>query len=197
MLGTADRFLLTSFLIMEASMRVLLYPHHHNLPFWHEPGNCMGVFIPSDFAGKQFEVESGKYLPVSEMDIWPVLLGLRQLELPFWAHVSAFRAHEENKIYPAYRRWIQITTRPLREPILVSKVVKVMENDCNLISVWGHDNGTHSPVELLPKGDWEDPKIKAPEFWSDYFTKELKATKANAEQRVVRAKAFADLFSSL
>lgn len=178
-------------------MRVLLYRNHHHLPFWPGPDECMGVFIPSDFAGKQFEVERDKFLPVSEMDIWPVLLGLRQLELPFWAHVSAFRADGEKQVWPAYRRWVQITTRPLKEPTSGSRLMADLENTHYQACLWGHDNGTHSPIGLLPKEYWNDPKIKTAEFWSGFFREELLKAKQHADQEAAKAKAFANLFSSM
>jgi hypothetical protein len=203
-LGTADRFLSTPFFIMEASMQVYLYGSHHNLPYRDSPDRCSGIFHPRDFTGKYIH-QGISETPIEETDIWPVLMGLHQLDLPFLTHISAFMNMNlqisQNKsssfLTFAARHWIEITTSHLPTPQTGSFETEILGMNFCLVTLWNNNDGSHSPFHLLHRGLQNSPEIKKPQFWSDFFHEELKAIKVKADLEVKKAADFAKLLSAL
>ncbi len=197
MLGTADRFLLTSFLIMEASMQVYLYEHTDRSHGGDSTPRCVGIFEPENYLGKTVYTNING-VPAEETDIWPVLMGLHQLDLPFLAHITAFKSmlKESELLCQDGPLWIMITTPHLSESAPGSERTEMLGMDFQLVPIW-EDGDSRTPARLLPKSIREHASVQTPEFWSDFFKTKLLDIKFHADQEAAKASAYAKLFSAM
>ncbi|MCB9816432.1 hypothetical protein H6786_03480 [Candidatus Nomurabacteria bacterium] len=162
-------------------MKVALYPGHHSLPFWHRPQQPEVLFDES-MADKNvvFEVverideDRGRYVtnevPAKDFWIWPILKGLSDVDLPLLAHVSfPFDKGTETFSLPK-RVWIQISTLP-DEVDQDGIPVVVVDGEVQVAHLWGGDNRTHTPYQLLGKEPVDNEQT--PEFWTQYILARL------------------------
>lgn len=169
-------------------MKVALYKSHHSLPFWHSPENPYGLFNPDilhDWSYQHYGEVCGKN-PATEHFMMPVLNGLLALDIPgALANVSIIFDTEKKLIFPPSRDryWIQITTEPKKWkkglPVVVNKNGKVKVYD-----LWGGDNGTYDPYQLIK----ETPKeLHSAKFWTKFFLNRLRETKKKIEKKAKEA----------
>lgn len=170
-------------------MKVAMYRSHHELPFWggkHNP-NCL--FDPSILVDWTFEksvsaVVDGvdcvvdKEFPASENILMPILNGLLAINmLGVMANVSLFFDHEKKSIVVPKRVWVQISTEPEEKDEQGLPIV-VKDGVVQVSHLWGGDNGTCSPFELLGKELVEEKNT--PEFWTKFFVEKLCEAKKKA-----------------
>lgn len=159
-------------------MKIALYTDNHYLPFWHpSPQQPKELFNPTIHGAQVLAVGEGTQ-PIVESWIWPVLMGLHAIDIPVLAHVSAFHNFEKpGTWYYAYRTWVQITTLPT-DVNDAGIPITTKDNKVIVSHLWGGDNGTYTPYELLDEGKRQlSLENSRPEFWHDFFVKRLKATK--------------------
>lgn len=153
-------------------MKVLLYPDHHQLPFWHRPIQSTLLFDPVVLATwiVQKWNTSGFYYPdpaapsATENYMWPILCGLHQLDLPLLAHVSS--PFVGGRVESLKRKWVQFSNIPDQEVNGIPQCI--VDGKAVVTCLWGHDNGTYSPYELLATNE-DLPEHKTPRFWVDFF----------------------------
>lgn len=163
-------------------MKIALYNHHHNLPFWHHPTQPISLFDEekmSSYTGK----DNKKVLNAEECDMWPILVGLKRLMLyDIMAHVSVIFDNELKTFDYPKRVWVQITTVPFANkdcnlPIITDG------GKVNVICLWGLDNKTYHPHQLLDKGtDHSGILLSDPMFWANFFRKKIMDEKNRVEQ---------------
>ncbi len=162
-------------------MKIALYQHHHELPFWHHPTQPYAMFDEKEMAYYQTEYpESDSTNAVESLD-WPIFIGLNDLEYPnLMAHVS-YIFDIKNKIAKRPKRfWVQITTIPelFGEdglPILVKDGKVQVEH------LWGGDNGTFSPHAFIKD---VGPKDIASKVWGYCFSKKLQEEKIKVQEEL-------------
>lgn len=160
-------------------MKVALYCSHHSLPFWHSPKNPYMLFDPTAIEDWTFD-SRGNVLPAEQHSVMPILKGLLALDLPgVMAHVSIIFDPHENTVEYSKRCWVQITTEP-EEFDNDDLPVVVRAKEVLVTHLWGGDNGTYTPYQLLSKEKvtGED----TPEFWTEWFIAQLRQAKAIAHQ---------------
>lgn len=166
-------------------MKILLYSSHHYLPFWHpSPIQPKELFDPK-IHGRWILAAGGGTQSIVKSWIWPVLIGLHRIDIPVLAHVSAFRDFERQGLWHhAYRTWVQITTLP--PDVNDDGIPITIKNNKVIVDhLWGGDNGTYTPYELLDEGKRQlSLENSRPEFWHDFFIKRLKATKVTVTNEV-------------
>lgn len=153
-------------------MKILFYNDHHDLPFWHQPSQSSILFDPekmSNYLQRSFaqsEINSKK-ITLKETELWPVLMGLHELNLyNTLAHVSlVFIKGLEYFDYPK-RVWIQISTYPEEQNEGIPLILK--DGKVNVTSLWGIDNGTYSPLNLVGSSI-DKEELKTSLFWSKFF----------------------------
>jgi hypothetical protein len=163
-------------------MKVALYPSHHCLPFWHEPANPEILFDPSALEGWTYEknngFEKGEVRPATELHVMAVLNGLFALEIPgVMAHTSIIFNPQKKSVSFPKRVWVQITTEPSEEDESGLPVV-VKDGKVQVMHLWGGDNRTYTPFELLGNRPVEGEKT--PEFWTKFFLAKLREAKKAA-----------------
>lgn len=175
-------------------MLIALYSDHHHLPFWHGSKPLPEEIFDPEIHGKRVltfnpGTTGEKKQSVPEGWLWPVLMGLRQIDWPIMAHVSAFCECQGPGIWHYPKRvWVQISTLPAEKdergiPLTVQPKANDEERQQVLVQhLWGGDNSTYSPYDfVIPKGEREPPpESNQPEFWRDFFTEALKETRAEA-----------------
>lgn len=169
-------------------MQVALYPNHHALPFWHNPAQPKIMFDPADMADWSHHYrEDCEVVTVLLKDhwAWPVLMGLHLLDIPsVMAHISISFDKKKRTFDLPKRKWVQISTLPQKTnaqgiPIVVSRgKVKVQH-------MWGGDNGTYTPYQLLGKETVEGEQT--PEFWTNFFLTQLRETKKGITEKATKA----------
>lgn len=173
-------------------MLVALYSNHHHLPFYQGQKPLPQEVFDPEVHGKRVltrhaETSWEQKQVVSEDWLWPILIGLHQINWPIMAHVSAFREYEDpHEWHYCHRVWVQITTLAEEKneqgiPITVRPKSEGAEEVEILVKhLWGSDNGTHTPYEfVLLKGQQEaPPELRLPAFWRDFFMQKLRETKA-------------------
>lgn len=167
-------------------MKVAIYHHHHDLPFWCSPENPKWIFDPKILTDWFYEsrkisddgVTVGYHrVPATKHYMMPVLNGLNNLEIPgIMAHVSMHFDHELKMIKPIKKIWVQITTEATETneyglPIVVKDGVVQVQH------LWGGDNGTRNPYHFLKERDQEEDTS---EFWTNFFLTKLRKAKRNA-----------------
>jgi len=183
-------------------MKVALYDDHHNLPFWHSPKNPQLLFNPEKHGTYNFEnsMSVGRKRDSSGLAtqhyMWPILLGLHELNLPeIMAHVS-FIIDESKQRVGAFnkRKWVQITTEPVKFerslPIIVEGNQVVVE------SLWGRDNGTASPLEFTGSDTFVDGEETAI-FWENLFHNKLRESKKEAQIEFQKCNHTLELYSNV
>lgn len=186
-------------------MLVALYSDHHRLPFW--PGSKPlpeEMFDPEVHGKRVFTFNAGtsteEKQAVSDSWMWPVLMGLHQIDWPIMAHVSAFCECQGPGLWHFPKRvWIQISTLPSEKtqegiPLTVGPKKTADEEPKVLVQhLWGGDNGTRSPYDfVIPQGEREPPpESNQPEFWRDFFMTELRQVKSKTAERLTAALAAA------
>ncbi len=175
-------------------MEIAIYSNHHFLPFWQRPSQPEILFNPNVFDGMFCEV-AGKLFSAREHHMNPVLKGLMILDLPdVMAHVSLILDLKENRVHLPKRVWIQITTQArYRDENNLPVVVK--NGEVQVKHLWGGDNGTYGPYQMLEKQSI-DEKI-TPEFWKEFFLNELRKEKREAINEYKRSKELLEKFSSI
>ena len=183
-------------------MKVALYSSHHSLPFWHTPAHPDGFYNPANldgwtFRAREAEEEDEKAFPATEHWVMPILNGLFTLDLPgVMAHVSMRFDFRNKEISAPKRVWVQITTEATEE--VVEGVPLVVNGDGVQVShLWGGDNGTYHPFQLLEKKDYESDEAKTPEFWTAFFLGKLQLAKKEACQEANEARAEAERVENL
>lgn len=171
-------------------MKVALYPHHHALPFWHSPEQPKIIFDPAVMADwthtfEEWDKDQGKHVkktvPLKDHWMWPVLMGLHSLDIPSaMAHVSVYFNKKTRTFELPKRKWVQISTLPQKTntqgiPVVVSKGKVTVEH------MWGGDNGTYTPYQLLSKETVEGEQT--PEFWTNFFLTQLRETKKKITEK--------------
>lgn len=151
-------------------MEIALYENHHHLPFWHNPQQPVSLFDPRRDEMRPFG-KGGEVIATKQTHIWPILLGLRSVEVSLLAHVSAFCScvGAGQWHYPK-RIWVQITTMPHDRDQNGSPIVVDGDGKVAVYHVWGGDNGTYSPHDLLSDArEREVAEAQGPEFWRAFF----------------------------
>ncbi|MCX6701712.1 MAG: hypothetical protein NTX96_00765 [Candidatus Zambryskibacteria bacterium] len=171
-------------------MKVALYSHHHCLPFWHSPSQPDIMFDPETMADWKMEIVCDAALPgqtrlreisIKEIWAWPLLLGLVSIDLPIMAHVSI--RFNDGKVEFPKRVWVQITTLPETTGADGLPVVVDGNGDVQVKLLWGRDNGTYSPNELL---DVSNEKRMIPDTWHHFFHTKLWTAKQSATKLLVK-----------
>jgi hypothetical protein len=158
-------------------MKIAMHSSHHALPFWQSPRQPTEMFDPARHSSLVMQFSGEEKTPVSETWLWPVLTGLKAIEAPIMAHVSALcGCRGDGTFHFPKRIWVQITTLP-KEKTETDIPVVVKDEKVTVKHLWGGDNGTYSPFGLLPDKDEYDPKKHTTEFWRDFFTGELHGAK--------------------
>lgn len=182
---------------------VALYPDHDMLPFFSSsPGLPTEMFEPELHRIREVRFSPKlniKTRPAEKDPVWPILMGLRTMNLPVLAHVSAFCDCWGPGIWHHPRQmWIQITTLPTETngagiPITISSINGAKTVMC----LWKSDANALSPYELL-KTRLESYQ---PEFWRTFFVGQLMAEKITAETNACmaleKAGEIAKLFSNV
>jgi len=166
-------------------MLIALYHSHHSLPFWHRPENPYAIYrdrILESFTFKPWDnYPTDKFHPME-----PILNGLLDIKLPVLANVSLSLNYLKMEINSIKKYWVQITTLPNsfdeeRVPIILEKNIVQVEH------LWGGDNGTYSPLALLPDYRSSFSDIVLPEFWSEFFKQKLLEEKNKALNLLIDA----------
>lgn len=165
-------------------MKIALYQHHHELPFWHQPKQPYAIFDEKEMADYQIDYPESDRVNVDESLDWPIFIGLKDLEYPnLMAHVS-FIFDSKNKIAKRPKRfWVQITTTP---ELFGEDGLPVMIKDgkVQVEHLWGGDNGTFSPHTFIKDFG---PKDIAPKVWTYFFSKKLQQEKIKVQEEVHKA----------
>jgi hypothetical protein len=166
-------------------MLIALYASHHQLPFWHSPEQPTEVFNPKRHGRRRLTLSDETPL-VRNSFIWPVLMGLHAIDRPLMAHVSAFcNCGSRGKWHFPKRVWIQITTLPSWKSQLGIPVT-VVDGKTVVKHIWGGDNGTYTPFQLLGKQPVEGENTVP--FWEHFFEQKLQEARAEALERFNQAK---------
>ncbi|MBT6691078.1 hypothetical protein HOB10_01950 [Candidatus Parcubacteria bacterium] len=161
-------------------MKVALYTSHHSLPFWHDPKNPYALFDPKAIEGWTCDSKNG-VLPAEEHSVMPILNGLLALDIPgATAHVSIILNPHENTVEYGHRCWVQITTEA-EEIDNDDLPIVVREGEVLVAHLWGGDNATYTPYQLLDKDPVEGERT--PDFWAKFFLEKLQTTKERACKR--------------
>lgn len=183
-------------------MKVALYSSHHSLPFWHSPRNPDGIYNPSmlggwTFKAREAEEDDAKIFSATEHWVMPVLNGLFVLNLPgVMAHVSMFFDFKEKRISAPKRVWVQITTVTATETAEGIPIV-VIDDKVQVKHLWGGDNKTYNPFQLLGKEKSEEEIAKRHEFWMAFFLEKLQQTKKSVCQEATDARVEAERVEKL
>ncbi len=150
-------------------MQVLMYDHHHSLPFWHEPTQPISVFNSEDMQN-YINSEDEKTLKSSQN--WVILEALSELPYNLCAHISIFIDPELKTWECPKRVWVQISTPP--EEVLPSGIPLINKgNGIQIMKIWDeHAN----PYELIPQNLWSKVKYDK-EFWKKFFTDQINEVK--------------------
>jgi hypothetical protein len=178
-------------------MDVAIYAGHHGLPFWGDSsysswGHPWIKFDPGKMRewGHKADRVTGALV---NAQIWPVLLGLHQMNLPFLAHVSAgCRVEGRDTIEQAHRRWIQISSSATETDEEGLPVLVHGEADSKHVLVthlWGGDNRTYSPIGLLSDDERDQLSLlrrgrAQAGFWAEFFTNKLRTARSEALSRI-------------
>lgn len=177
-------------------MKVALYNSHHQLPFWHRPKNPYGIFDSTllnmlpDWTYKKDEWDEEHYCqktgPATEHYMLPVLNGLLALNLPgVMAHVSLCFDSNKKAVYSPKRVWVQITTESALTDANGLPVVVQENGGVAVTHLWGGDNGTYTPYQLLGKEPVEGETT--PEFWTKFFLDQLREVKGRLQKKYEEA----------
>jgi len=185
-------------------MKVALYSSHHFLPFWHTPQNPDGIYNPANlndwrFLAREAEEEDVKAFPANEHWVMPILNGLFSLDLPgVMAHVSMIFNFREKVISVPKRVWVQITTEASEQTAEGLPIV-VKDDEVQVKNLWGGDNKTYNPFQLLDKEKSIDEigKRLMSEFWTTFFLEKLQQTKKQTSQEANEARAEAERVEKL
>lgn len=178
-------------------MQVYLYEHQDRRYGGDSTPRCVGIFDPENYLGKTvYSNISG--VPAEETAIWPVLMGLHQLDLPFLAHITAFKSilKATEMLCLEGPLWIMITTPHLHEYTPGSEWTEMLGMNFRLVPLW-EDSDSRTPTKLLPKSIREHVSTQTPDFWSDFFKTKLLDLKFHADQEAAKANAYAKLFSAM
>lgn len=164
-------------------MKIALYKHHHELPFWHDPYNPYALFDPTVVEDWICKDRDGDFLAKDHL-IMHVLKGLLALDIPgVMAHVSFIIDVDLQTVKSPKRCWVQITTQAAKNDDDGLPIV-IRDNKVQVTHLWGGDNGTYSPYGLLP--DERDEHLTA-EFWTNFFLEKLRKRSAEARQEAREA----------
>ena len=175
-------------------MQVALYLSHHHLPFWHNPEQPKVMFNPTEHASWKMEVRDDRHLDecrtiLVQADttwMWPILMGLHQIELLAMAHVSF--GFSEGQIKPRGRGWVQVTTIPVTEVDGIPLVVDMVDGKpvVQVNRLWGFDNGTRTPWEFEWARTASEAEKMTPGFWTASFRREIFAASRGEMEKALR-----------
>lgn len=169
-------------------MKIALYQHHHELPFWRHPKQPYAMFDEKELASFTLnDPESPNEIgvPVSVTSDWPILIGLHNLQIEnLMAHVSYIFDLEKRTAKRTKRFWVQITTLPVEEEKNIPLIIK--DGEVNVIHLWGGDNKTYHPTQLIKYAvgvsDIWDSK-----FWTYFFEKMFNNERQSLEARIQKS----------
>ena len=154
-------------------MKIAFYSSHYFLPFWCDPKNPVAVFNSSRMAKYKATI-CGRTFFLEEDLVWPVLEGLRLIDLPLLANISLIVVDERQVFDFPERVWVQITTLPECQENGMPIVVE--DNEVSVVHLWGGDNGTYRPHGFVGS-EIKREVFFAPAFWADFFLDKLKEAK--------------------
>jgi hypothetical protein len=170
-------------------MKIALYQHHHELPFWHHSTQPYAMFDEKEMASFKTEYiqrDEPKIINMHESSTWPILIGLQNLEIQnVMAHVSYIFDLEKRTAKRTKRFWVQITTLPVEEEKNIPLIIK--DGEVNVIHLWGGDNKTYHPTQLIKYAVGESD-IWDPKFWTYFFEKMFNNERQSLEARIQKAK---------
>jgi hypothetical protein len=174
-------------------MEVVFYPSHYNLPFTRNvhARACQPMSFFNPIVMRSW-VERRSGLVAMSNSIWPVLLGLYNLDSPeMLAHVSA--NFWDGRYSLPSKTWVQISTVT---GIFDVKSIPLVVRDGKVLvdHLWGGDNGTITPYQL-PENDLIRKNKES--FWEDYFYEELEIVfhkAVDVMKRLRQARGFSRLY---
>lgn len=162
-------------------MIIALYDNHHHLPFWHKPKNPTRLFqngLLNEYKCENDEAFSGK--------IRACLAGLDALDAPgLMAHMSLSVDEEARTMGNNKRIWVQITTKPAMNNEMGVPIILSPNGEVEVDHVWGGDNGTRSPIELIPVEVREEIECLSMDYWKYFFEEMLGKAKRSLEDEMI------------